>query len=77
MPIGISFHITVPSIHSEKRLFEQVKWMVANRVGHALIFADAVCFESTNTLAKCQRLQDVMYEFISQHVNVVKHFIKT
>ena len=40
-------------------------------------FADAVCFESTNTLAKCQRLQDVMYEFISQHMNVVKHFIKT
>ena len=30
LPIGISFHITVPSIHSEKRLFEQVKWMVAN-----------------------------------------------
>ena len=28
LPIGISFHITVPSIHSEKRLFEQVKWMV-------------------------------------------------
>ena len=51
--------------------------MIAITFGRHRLLLSPLCFESTNTLAKCQRLQDVMYEFISQHMNVVKHFIKT